>query len=1271
MATLPNESTTNGPTIEDIPDAQDAALNDNTIDTKQTVSEEIPLDQQTVEVFKIGIKTPVELGTINVQVTKFDLISDIHKYLQETTETCLHTSYNLVLNGQKLNEFSEMGSIQGIKDGAIIDMVPATYNERTSRLHIKRLSEIIETAQEESTLNNPSLFSCFSWTGENEIDQKRIEDEDLEQEAQQEEQEKPKKEPKASKTTTTSSVKSSSSKLSKKEEKQKEKENEQEERRMIITNVEGYKKPELKDFYPETMRKSIQCIRSISMSGWNPVPGLRKLSGDLFYLEIGVLDSQEIVHVTANSNGFFVNSSTSTTFNPAPSTTRAIHTHNLHELLQQISPLFQRGLSHILQSITRRHPFELVPPVVPSNSWICRPQVNKYTASRANESNLNLPDPELRAQPRDWNEELQSLKELGKDSVQERVLRDRALVKVNADFVDAATRGAQLVVNKSIPPINPLENERAHMFVYNNIFFSFSLDTRDTYAECGGDRAARAAANNDLRGVKLFNLVDVEGISTINTAIIDYRGHRVIAQSLVPGILSNEKTSVVHYGSMDSGKSIVADAEFHTRLQKIASMLHLAEREVCPSDLSKPPVKICTSFESKGIIGTDGRRYILDILRATPRDPNYPDAKHQMYVLRPELIANYTEYLKIEFEEKKKAAAQRKAEAGEQQKETTEPFEFNQEEPHVRFNPNLLSSVVLGGTEEEKQTDKEELEKIGEFLKEKMINRLVQDFTVFNSTPVDGQTLTAIMHSRGINIRYLGLISQLCSKIPFVKELCFNEMVSRAAKHIFNETLRQTDSSEMAITICHFLNCFLGTDTGSGILNNDNNNGNGNGNGNGNTTTSASTTTTTSNIKETKKQRQQRLLNQQYLDQMKQHSAKNRMSQKGLWEQIAQAVKEKYGSEITTHSVPIESRISVLRSLCLKTGLQIASSNYDFTKDEPFILGDIVELACVVKHLNPRSPDGIDMLEAGKAALANKRIDEARELLTEALTVCHQVHGAIHSDTAICYNNLAMAAFYAEQYDQAVEFQKNALIITEKTMGVDHHDTIHSYNNLALFCQRAHHPTEAMGYLKRVLYLTDLLGSEFSPERPSIYTSVAIILQEFRKFQLSIEFLLEAIKHQRRLFGEENIISTPCLHSIALVYAQLKDWKMAIQYERETKKILDKYLQPEHPRVKDSENYLRHFEAEFAMEHQAKLSELHRQQQLDIQRIQQQQQQQLLQVARKQKKENQQKKETKEPKENQQRERDNNNNNNAMNDNINEILSFVNGKKKSSKKSNK
>jgi protein TIF31 len=113
----------------------------------------------------------------------------------------------------------------------------------------------------------------------------------------------------------------------------------------------------------------------------------------------------------------------------------------------------------------------------------------------------------MRGQLRDWNEEFQTARELPNETIQERIVRDRALVKINCDFVEAATKGAIAIIEKTVQPINPLDPEKAHMYIYNNIFFSYAVDGRDFFKEYGGDKAAYVSVNNDLKGIRALNRV--------------------------------------------------------------------------------------------------------------------------------------------------------------------------------------------------------------------------------------------------------------------------------------------------------------------------------------------------------------------------------------------------------------------------------------------------------------------------------------------------------------------------------------------------------------------------------------------------------------------------------------------------------------------------------------------------------------------------------------------------------------------------------------------
>lgn len=115
------------------------------------------------------------------------------------------------------------------------------------------------------------------------------------------------------------------------------------------------------------------------------------------------------------------------------------------------------------------------------------------------------------------------------------------------------------VVDGNVMPINPSEEPRQQMFIWSNIVFSLGFDVRDQYRDLGGEAAAHAAPVLDLNGVRAYWAVDQEGLFLIGTVVIDYRGYRVTAQTIVPGILERDQEQSVVYGSIDFGKTVVSD----------------------------------------------------------------------------------------------------------------------------------------------------------------------------------------------------------------------------------------------------------------------------------------------------------------------------------------------------------------------------------------------------------------------------------------------------------------------------------------------------------------------------------------------------------------------------------------------------------------------------------------------------------------------------------------------------------------------------------------
>lgn len=220
------------------------------------------------------------------------------------------------------------------------------------------------------------------------------------------------------------------------------------------------------------------------------------------------------------------------------------------------------------------------------------------------------------------------------------------------------------VIDGNVLAINPGEDPKMQMFIWNNIFFSLGFDVRDHYKELGGDVAAFVAPRNDLHGVRVYSAVDIEGLYTLGTVVVDYRGYRVTAQSIIPGILERDQEQSVVYGSIDFGKTVLSHPKYLELLRKAGKHLKILPHSVLNE--RDEPVELCSSVECKGIIGNDGRHYILDLLRTFPPDVNFlkldielsPELKamgfpiehkHKLSCLRQELLEAFIEDRYVSF----------------------------------------------------------------------------------------------------------------------------------------------------------------------------------------------------------------------------------------------------------------------------------------------------------------------------------------------------------------------------------------------------------------------------------------------------------------------------------------------------------------------------------------------------------------------------------------------------------------------------------------------
>ncbi|XP_045772726.1 clustered mitochondria protein homolog [Maniola jurtina] len=564
--------------------------------------------------FTVKIVSP-RAEPLDIQVSSMELVQEIHQVLMDREDTCHRTCFSLQLDGVTLDNFAELKNIEGLKEGSVIKVVEEPYTMREARIHVRHVRDLLKSID---YVDAYAGQECSSLAFLNVVTQGDI-------------LEKKKSRPESVDCTPPDFIMPGSAE------------------RPLLALHPGLTKE----------NKAPQCLKVLTTSGWNPPPGPRKMCGDLLYLHVVTLEERNF-HITACPRGFYLNQSTEDVFNPRPFNPSLL-CHSLIELLSIVSPAFKRNFTLVQKRRMQKHPFERVATPYQVYQWASPMLDHTVDAIRAEDtfsSKLGYEE-HIPGQTRDWNEELQTTRELPRATLPERLLRERAIFKVHSDFVAAATRGAMAVVDGNVMAINPGEEPKMQMFIWNNIFFSLGFDVRDHYKDLGGDAAAFVAPRNDLQGVRVYSAVDTPGLHTLGTVVVDYRGYRVTAQSIIPGILEKEQEQSVVYGSIDFGTTVLSHPKYMELLSKAGQQLKIMPHSVISAN--GETVELCSSVECKGIIGNDGRHYILDLLRTFPPDVNFLQLedddlrediksmgfpiihKHKLCCLRQELVDSFVE----------------------------------------------------------------------------------------------------------------------------------------------------------------------------------------------------------------------------------------------------------------------------------------------------------------------------------------------------------------------------------------------------------------------------------------------------------------------------------------------------------------------------------------------------------------------------------------------------------------------------------------------------
>ncbi|KAJ8285626.1 hypothetical protein GJAV_G00029030 [Gymnothorax javanicus] len=1107
------------------------------------------------------------IDPFELEVHGFWLVQDAILAVLAREEVIPRNSLSLSFSGVILDPHSELQTVKGLKAGVTLRLVEEPYNPRTARAHLARMQELLRAAEPADALReglSPSLLVTISPTPNSEASP-----------------------PATSGRGTKRSISDT---------------------KPDQTSLEGpppdyilpgsQERPLMPLLPNGTHTDAPSLLLDLSLSCWNPPPGPRKLQGDFLYISVCTLEGRSC-DITCSPRGFYLNRSTVNLFDPRPATTHQV-SHCLTDLLSQISPGFKAGFA-ALKNRVRPPPLESMPTPYRTLSWLGPPSAVRSHRNPFN-SRLGLEE-HMGPQAPDWNDELQAARDMPRRSIEERLQRDRALLQVNSAFVWATAQGAESVVDGCVPPINRGTEDPA--FLWGGLFFSRGGDGGGLP---GGERVRRAGQRLELKGVQAYS--DLEGalqsLHTLPSAVVDYRGVRLSAQGLAPGLEGTDRgpDGLGPYRGLLYGYAAGIQEGPHRR--KFLELLAQAAKSLCierhavmgPTGHHVP---LFTSVDVQGLLGADGRFYLLDLFRTQPADANFHVVQkevqedegreegkcseegwpasytattglprpfpHGLCRLRTELVQAFIQHKLSQFSQRVKERMEESGGAAECMKEG-DPRGVDAVRAackdvgsvsniifEMRFNPDIFSPGVQFPNFEGNAAELQErlLREAAAFIVTKQIPAFVEDCLQFTVAPMDGASLKSALHQRGINLRYLGQVTRAVSqsehkeRLKHITRLVFSEIVTRSARRILNTYLQGVEVSSLSAAVSHFLCCLL-----------------------------VPHFSPASGGEEPKKRSRRRGRGGGGASDSMAWSA---LSGSELWNLLNQDAKEIYdltdslGSNVD-HLVDQYGmqKVSLLRELCLKAGIQLRLREYSLDNRSKAPIGpdDILNILPVIKHVEMRMTDATKMFHTAQTSLKKGNLQQANEQLKEASYMYMRVCDDLHPEACTCISTLARLAYLQGRSGEARSLQLRAVVISERVHGFDHPNTIQEYALLAVYVFAGGEVGLAQRCLYRAKLLLLLVHGEEHPFTATLDSTLGLILQGDQ----SVKFLQNALKLNTFFRGPNDLQTALNQHLLAQRLCTTGDYRGAMTQERQALAVFQSQCGEDHPQVKCSTEFL-------------------------------------------------------------------------------------------------
>lgn len=464
---------------------------------------------------------------------------------------------------------------------------------------------------------------------------------------------------------------------------------------------------------------------------------------------------------------------------------------------------------------------------------------------------------------------------------------------------------------------------------------------------------------------------------------------------------------------------------------------------------------------------------------------------------------------------------------------------------------------------------------------------------------MDGQSLSRLLHKRGINIRYLGKVVELGReqqdpRLQALETLATQDMIARAFKHVTNKYLRELPNVFTTTCIAHLLNCLLGTEVNADP-----------------------TVSLDEDLKDLYPEADYGF---------------TKVTPSTLRKDIEVQVRLRYRHDLKASWESNIKHLQLMRDIALKLGLQLIAKNYQFKKtsapvtngiaadvppnqtpesvpngninghavngthgkkkrkgrdhspavsstspsrpESTFSPDDITNLLPVVKDACPKSILAEEALEAGRISIMQNQREIGQELLLQSMSLHEQVYGMVHPEVARVYHQLAMLYYQMNEKAAAVELEHKAVILSERTLGVDSNETILCYLNLALFEHGNGNTSTALSSIRHALELWKVI---YGPKHPDLITTMnnaAVMLQHLKLFHESRLWFDQSISVCEEISGKASVSTATLSFQLAQALALEGDPKGAVSRMRDAYNVFLSKLGAEDRNTKESEKWL-------------------------------------------------------------------------------------------------